>query len=246
VSLTCGLCRGPARPGFARCYQCERHAGLGRGLLADAVVPISYAIRGTPFADDLWRYKAQPAPSAAARASVLALLVAFLADHGRCVWRYAAMPPPAGLAVVPTGLGRAGPHPLQQLTAPYLRLARCELTLRPGRQGRAFDPDRYQAAGVPPGASVLLIDDTWVSGASAQSAVAALKQAGARHVAVVVVGRHVNPADPRAAPLVAGLAPARYDAGHCAVHHLSPVLSKIVRTGSKERAHLIGNNSAMS
>ena len=35
------------------------------------------------------------------------------------------------------------------------------------------------------GASVLLVEDPWVSGASAQSAAAALKLAGARHVAVV-------------------------------------------------------------
>jgi orotate phosphoribosyltransferase len=48
-------------------------------------------------------------------------------------------------------------------------------------------------------ADVLLIDDTWVSGASAQSAAAALKAGGARRVALVVLGRHVDPADPRSA-----------------------------------------------
>jgi hypothetical protein len=213
---------------------------LGRGLLADAVVPISYAIRGTAFADDLWRYKARPTPAAAARASVRALLLVFLADHGPCVWRHAGLPPASCLAVIPTGLGRPGPHPLQQLIAPYLRLAPCQLTLRPGRQGRDLDVDRYQAAGVPPGATVLLIDDTWVSGASAQSAAAALKQAGARHVAVVVAGRHLNPADPRARPLIAGLAPARYDPSGCAVHRLPQALSKTARTGCMERAVLIG------
>jgi len=37
------------------------------------------------------------------------------------------------------------------------------------------------------GASVLLLEDSWVSGASAQSAAAALKLAGARHVAIVVL-----------------------------------------------------------
>jgi len=52
----CTVCRGPARPGFARCYQCGRHELLGRGLLAGAVVPVSYAVKGTPFAADLWRY----------------------------------------------------------------------------------------------------------------------------------------------------------------------------------------------
>ena len=49
------------------------------------------------------------------------------------------------------------------------------------------------------GADVLVVDDTWVSGGSAQSTAAALKLAGAGRVAVVVLGRHVNPTDPRSA-----------------------------------------------
>ena len=260
----CEVCRGPVRPGFARCYQCDRHALLGPALLADAVVPISYAIKGTPFADRpvalqvgpgalfigpdarLTPPSAPPPPparsasaarprrlapavrpgpaacpgpdAASARASVLALLLAFLTDHGPCVWQRAGMPPPDRLAVVPTGAGRPGPHPLLRLVSPYLRLPGCSLALRPGRQGRDLDLDRFQVLARPAGASVLLLDDTWVSGASAQSAAAALKLAGARHVAVVVLGRHVNPDDAASAPLLAGLAAARYDPSACAVH----------------------------
>ena len=52
------------------------------------------------------------------------------------------------------------------------------------------------------------MDDTWVSGGSAQSAAAALKLAGARAVALVVLGRHVDPADPRSAELLRALAAA--------------------------------------
>jgi hypothetical protein len=158
-----------------------------------------------------------PTP-ASAGASLLALLLAFLTDHGRCVWQRAGMPPPDRLAVVPTGAGRPGPHPLLRLVSPYLCLPGCSLALRPGRQGRDLDLDRFQILARPAGASVLLLDDTWVSGASAQSAAAALKLAGARHVAVVVLGRHVNPDDAASAPLLAGLAAARYDPSACAVH----------------------------
>jgi hypothetical protein len=99
-----------------------------------------------------------------------------------------------------------------------LCLPGCRLALRPGRQGRDLDLDRFQVLARPAGASILLLDDTWVSGASAQSAAAALKLAGARHVAVVVLGRHVNPDDPASAPLLAGLTAARYDPSACAVH----------------------------
>jgi hypothetical protein len=214
----CVLCRGPARSGFARCYQCESHYMLGHGVLADAVVPVSYAVRGTAFADDLWRYKSGLDSGASARRSVLALLLAFLADHGGCIWRYAAMPEPDRFAVVPSGCGRPGPHPLLALASPYLRLPLWPLAIRPGSQGRDLDVHRFQASRAQAGESVLLLDDTWVSGASAQSAAAALKLAGARYVAIVVLGRHINPADRRAAPLAAGLAPGPYDPSACALY----------------------------
>ena len=214
----CAVCRGPAGPGFARCYQCAQHDLLGRSLLADAVVPVSYAVKGTAFAADLWRYKSWPAPGAAARTSMLALLLAFLHDHGACVWRHAGMPAPSRLAVVPTGCGRPGPHPLLALSAPYLRLPVTRLVIRPGEQGRDPNVNRFSAERTPVRASVLLLEDTWVSGASAQSAAAALKRAGARHVAVVVLGRHIDPADRLGGLLAARLAPAPYDVARCSVH----------------------------
>jgi hypothetical protein len=214
----CLICRGPVRPGLARCYQCGRHGLLGRGLLADAVVPIFYAVKGTALAADLWRYKSWRTPSASARTAVLALLLTFLHDHGPCVWRHAGMTAPGRLAVVPTGCGRPGPHPLLELTSPYLRLPLTRLAIWPGRQGRDLNIQRFHAERTVPRADVLLIDDTWVSGASAQSAAAALKLAGARRVAIVVLGRHLDPADPRAGQLVARLRPGPYDPSKCAVH----------------------------
>ncbi len=218
----CAVCRGPVRPGFARCYQCGRHGRLGAGLLADAVVPISYAVKGTALAADLWRYKSWSRPSTLARTSVLALLLAFLHDHGACVWRHAGMPAPGRLAVVPTGCGRPGPHPLLELASPYLRLPLTRLAIRPGRQGRDLDVHRFCPDQTAAGADVLLIEDSWVSGASAQSAAAALKLAGARHVAIVVIGRHIDPADPRAGTLTARLKAASYDPSKCAVHTPNP------------------------
>jgi hypothetical protein len=216
------------RPGFARCYQCDRHLAAGGRLLADAVVPISYAVKGTPFAEGLWRYKSRLGPDPSAQGSLLALLLVFLSDHGPCVWRHAGMPVPLQLAVVPAGSGRPGPHPLLGLLSPALRLPVCSLALRPGRQGRDFDPGRFAVTGARPGAGVLLVDDTWVSGASAQSAAAALKRAGIGPVAVVIAGRHLNPGDPLSRPLVTALSPDRYDPYRCAVHsrpkHLMPAV----------------------
>jgi hypothetical protein len=209
-SVSCVVCRGPLRPGYARCYQCTQQRLLGDGLLADAVAPLSYAVRGTPFAIALAQYKSGDRRAAE---SLLALLLAFLRDHGPCVWRSAGMPQPGRLAVVPSGCGRPGSHPLLRMVAPRLPMPLIPLAIRHGEQGRDLNACRF-AAGPAGGADVLLLDDTWVSGASAQSAAVALKRAGAARVAIIVIGRHLNPAEPRSA----ALAIEPYDPGICVFH----------------------------
>jgi orotate phosphoribosyltransferase len=57
---------------------------------------------------------------------------------------------------------------------------------------RAVDPGKFNPTADLEGEAVLLIDDTWTTGASVQSAAAALKTAGAGPVGVVVIGRHIN------------------------------------------------------
>ncbi|TCJ31372.1 hypothetical protein E0504_48845 [Parafrankia sp. BMG5.11] len=52
--------------------------------------------------------------------------------------------------------------------------------------------DRFTVVRPVTAASVLVIDDTWTSGARAQSAAAALKLAGASKVGFVGVGRWFN------------------------------------------------------
>jgi hypothetical protein len=214
-SAGCLVCRGPTTPGYTRCYQCAQHAALAGGLLADAVVPISCAVRGTAFARDLWRYKSWPDTDVAVRASLLALLLVFLRDHGGCVWRSAGMSSADRLVIVPSGCGRSGRHPLERMVTPYLRLPSARLLLRPGEQGRDLNRWRFTVSGPVAGANVLLLDDTWVSGGSVQSAAAALKLAGAKRVAAVLLGRHVNTADSRSARFAAALS--RYDSAKCAI-----------------------------
>jgi phosphoribosylpyrophosphate synthetase len=132
-------------------------------------------------------------------------------------------------AVVPSGQGRPGPHPLLGIVASCTDVPIVPLSAAPGAVARARGladgvavgwltvgvpggapvgvlagvapgvPAGRAVAGSVAGADVLLVDDTWVSGGSAQSVAAALKAAGARRVALVVLGRHVDPADPRSA-----------------------------------------------
>jgi hypothetical protein len=216
----CAVCRGPASPGYLHCFQCALHRQYAPGLLADIVVPVSYAVAGTAYARALWVYKSDAPDQEAARRALRAMLLVFLHDHGGCVWAHAGIPAPTHLAVVPSGRGRAGAHPLRTLVEPYLMLPRADLGVRPGEpvQARDLDPGRFRAPGRLAGAAVLLLDDTWTSGSSAQSAAVALKLAGASRVAIVTLGRHVNPGDLIANSFATKFIRRSFRPDSCAVH----------------------------
>jgi hypothetical protein len=205
---TCRVCRGPVRDGFARCYQCDLARSQAGGLLADAVAPIGYAVKGEPLAVDLWLYKSGQAGAAEAAARLRSMLAAFLRGQGLSLWRAAGMAAsPSTVAVVPSGQGRPGAHPLARIVGSCVDLPATWLLVVPGgaARGRGVSLGWLRVDGPVAGADVLLVDDTWVSGGSAQSASASLKLAGARHVALVVLGRHVDPGDPRSAELAGAL-----------------------------------------
>jgi hypothetical protein len=178
------------------------------GLVADAVVPIGYAVRGGPLAEDLRKYKSDRAAAAevgAAAGRLGEMLAAFLDRRGPGVWAAAGMTAgPAAVAVVPSGQGRPGAHPLTGLVRSCVALPLVRLETVPEEiHTRGINPGWVRVGDPVAGRDVLVVDDTWVSGGSAQSTAAALKLAGARRVAVVVIGRHVNPADPRSAAFLA-------------------------------------------
>jgi hypothetical protein len=204
----CASCRGPARHGFARCFHCGLHTESAPGLLADVVAPVACAPKGSSLATDLWLYKSERTGSREAGAALLAMLLVFLHDQAPGVWRSAATAPTC-VCVVPSGRGRPGPHPLQELAQGCLGLPWAALVARPGGDpwARALDPGRFRAPRPLTGAAVLLLDDTWTSGGTAQSAAVALKRAGARWVAVVVLGRHLPALPDSAARQEAFVAP---------------------------------------
>jgi hypothetical protein len=204
------------RAGFALCYQCDLARSQADGLLADAVAPIGYAVKGEPLAADLRRYKSGRDGAADAAQRLRLMLAAFLREDGASLWRAAGMTAgPSTVAVVPSGQGRPGVHPLLGITESCVDLPMTRLLVRPAgaARGRGVSLGWLRVTGPVTGADALLIDDTWVSGGSAQSAAAALKLAGARHVALVVLGRHVDPADPGSAELLGALGLAKPRAG---------------------------------
>ncbi len=180
--------------GYAHCYACSHCEHW-----LDAVCPISYSIAREQLHHALRGYKRLDG-DAARRLTVelAAVLWRHLAAHEECLARAAHVPRFELVTSVPSGdHKRDERHPLRQIVGElaeptrtrYLRLLkRSHKTLGT----RTFDPERYEPIQALSGQSVLLIDDTWTTGISAQSAAAALKATGAGTVAAVVIGRYLN------------------------------------------------------
>ena len=180
--------------GYSRCYACDH----GRSVL-DAVAPISYSVAREQLHHALASYKRLDGDVARRlAASLAAILWRFLAEHEQCVARAAGTDQFDLVTTVPSGdRTRDDRHPLRWIVGEAITPTRDRherlLQRTPSDvQPRTFSPDKFEATQPLNNRSVLLIDDTWTTGASAQSAAAALKDAGADRVAAVVIGRHLN------------------------------------------------------
>lgn len=191
--------------------------------MADVVVPVSYSPRTGQHHYNLRAYKASP-PSRQAQWNLLALLLLFLHEHLPCIAN-AIGGQPSHLVTVPSTRGKLGPHPLTALIGSRLGLPSIAAAANPayGADERDFHADWF-TLDVPALADpvrALVLDDTWTTGSRAQSLAYALKRAGANAVAIVVLGRHVNPEHQTSAPLLAATRDPIFDPARCALDDLA-------------------------
>jgi predicted amidophosphoribosyltransferase len=189
---TCELCFNFTR-GFERCYACAH----GRHEL-HVVAPISYSVAGEQLHHVLAQYKRVDGEIARRlRTELAAVLWRYLDQHEHCAAQRARTDWFPLVTTVPSSdRGRDELHPLReiiQIVGP-MRERHERLLRRSDRDvpPHTYDVDKYAAVRRLDGEAVLLIDDTWTTGANAQSAAAALKSAGAGAIAAVVMGRHLN------------------------------------------------------
>ena len=227
--VTCAVCATPVT-GFRLCYQCQRRRG--RPGLADATGFLAYAVAGQQSGYVMQGYKARP-PVPEHRTIVTLLVLLGLARHAGCAAQPGCGPdagsparadsagrdcvPVTHWATVPSLPAAPGEHPLHAIVG---RLA-------PGREAalaaagevdyaRDLDPGHFRtAAPLPAGAHVLLVDDTWARGGHAQSAVLALRAAGAARVSVLVAARWINEDFRGNAGFIRGLVDRDYDPARC-------------------------------
>ena len=180
--------------GYRRCYACANQEAV-----IDAVGPISYSVAHEQLHHALASYK-RLRGEVARRIGIqlAAVLWRYLDAHEPCAARAVGADSFPIVTTVPSGdRQRDDRHPLRWIVADLVgptrdRYERLLTRSATDVDPRAFDAGKYVALRELGGESVLLIDDTWTTGANAQSAAAALRAAGAGPIAAVVIGRHVN------------------------------------------------------
>jgi len=199
-TVTCATCTAPV-DGYAVCFQCRTQYETSVQL-ADNVVPISYAVKGSQAMSDLYQYKdlrASHDHRVRAQDRIFGAFYASMSDHLACIAGLSARP--IIVATVPSTGGRTTAHPLDEVRRMFGGWDQALLTFMGPHalsrdQRRQLQPSWFQVQGEVRGRHVLLIDDTWVSGVHVQSCAGALKQAGATNVTAVTFGRYLDPAFP--------------------------------------------------
>ena len=182
--------------GPARCHHCiEPEPAIA------AVTPISYSVAHEQLHHALAGYKRPPHVSAARfQIELAAVLWRYLGSHEACLARAAGA---AGarfaiVTTVPSGHPeRDRTHPLHRIAAELVGPTRARYQRLLQRTGTPVPPrirsrEKFAALRALNGEPVLLIDDTWTTGANAGSAAATLRGAGAGPVGVLVIGRHLH------------------------------------------------------
>lgn len=199
----CVTCRR-GTDGFTRCWQCNRHHREFGAELADEIVPISMAVKDKQLTRVLSQYKNSKSNEVRRTFTneLACVLATFLARHQNCMGEFDLV------TVVPSSQGRT--TPLVDVLGRRISLTRArfaEALVTCSENSREMRPDSCEVVIDVRDRNVLLIDDTWTSGASVQSAAVALKRTGANRVVGLVIGRHLDEPGP--------VPPAQFDWDAC-------------------------------
>jgi hypothetical protein len=202
----CLVCCGPSARGQGVCFACRR-VGHRLGVPLVPVFPVRLCPLPSPLYAVLLGYKESPVDEARRRFAPMvgSLFGAFLGSHGTCLAAAAGGGLEVALPVPSTA--RSGRAPLEEVQGlarvvcaglPGVRwspdvLARSSAPVGHMRPDAGAFEVPAAARGIVSGHRAMLLDDTYVSGARAQSAAAALRRAGARAVVIVALGRVLRP-----------------------------------------------------
>lgn len=220
----CRVCTGPASE--LLCSPCDWHRRAFGRRTADLVVPLAYAQKGQQSGHHMYGYKSTIGSPTEIRRDLKLLVFSGMRLHRECI--DVAVGLPWTVVTFVSSQGRPGTHhPVvelaQQVTPFNAGAARIVLGLGPDiavERSRGPLATRFTIADRSRpdvrGRHVLVVDDTWVTGAKSQSAAITLKDAGAAAVTVLCVARWLDRAYNGHGGLIDAL-PEPYDALTCPV-----------------------------
>ncbi len=184
----CEVCHVFVKGDFRRCFSCNESSGQVT-LPIERVVPISLMSTTGQLYSDLKAYKGAYASSAASL-RISALIGRFRSGHLQCLLGGRS---DCDVVTVVPSTRRQGRHPLVDVLArlEYFKARYRDVLVAsstPPTHREARD-NGYNMTESVAGKCVLLVDDTFTSGAHLQSAASALQLAGADLTAALVVGR---------------------------------------------------------
>ena len=196
AAWVCSRCHGPCDPSYSYCYGCMRVFGSAPDSLRTRVVPLTSTFEEGPWYAQLVSYKTtslDPWPLLGG------LITRYATIHAKNISALLGGAPTA-ITVVPSKRGR----PMQK--QPLYRVLASAVTSSPGalpdpamlleytgtpvlRQSYTPSAFRVPAGYRVKGARVVLVEDSWTSGATAVSAAGALLEGGAKKVVILPIAR---------------------------------------------------------
>lgn len=189
----CTICRGPV-DGWRRCYACKELDDAVPFPLAGHVVPMTVALKPSAWYSRLYTYKGTEPHH---RSVLGALSYAFIRSHRARIAQILGGAPDAVTVVPSKKRVPTAAQPLWGvLSSVNPPLAGAGMLLRhvQGCQGgrQQYRPDCFVCVENVAGRRIILLEDTWVTGATAVSAAGALYAAGAEAVIVLPIARMVR------------------------------------------------------
>ena len=186
----CAVCALPV-DGYSMCPQCVSHRRTGLPL-ADRAGFLVYADEPSSQTYRMMRGYKEPRTRETFEPIIEALLAVGLRGHFTCANELAGTED-SGWAVVPSTRGRTV---LVDLVRGLTKAPESEIhvSLVGPKPDRVLTPASWALTkGKPPPRHAVIIDDSWVSGASGQSLAVTLKQAGVSDVSILSVARVLSP-----------------------------------------------------
>lgn len=203
----CSVCAGPKKAEYELCAACDDEARQASSLpsgglaLADSVRFGHYAYKDEQMYRVMQGYKNAADPAASDYQTDIKYIAAdALVVHYSCIKRFVGSMPTAWATIPSTQSSRnyGKPHVLTNLVRPFmarLGIPQLRLTANADKAHNRINPQVFSLSSESQQlnlAHVLLIEDSWTSGATVQSAVAMLRGHGAARITVYCIARIID------------------------------------------------------